>query len=189
LSTTNQLLFIALLPPQEIQDFVTEIKQIFATRYQSSAALKSPPHITLHPPFSCLPEDRQRLTQALQQFAIAQSPIPITLSGFGAFAPRVIFINVLKTPELLALHQAWMVEAEQIDSISDPTVSNYPFSPHITVGFRDLTQPNFNVAWAEFQHRPVQLEFLASHLTLLIHNGQRWIIDQTLPFALSYRDF
>jgi 2'-5' RNA ligase len=43
--------FIALLPPQMIQDYANQIKQYFAEQYTSQGAQKSPPHITLQPPF------------------------------------------------------------------------------------------------------------------------------------------
>ncbi|MGK7915884.1 MAG: hypothetical protein AB4038_10100 [Prochloraceae cyanobacterium] len=42
----KRLFFIALLPPEEIQQNVTKIQQHFAQVYSSRAALKSPPHIT-----------------------------------------------------------------------------------------------------------------------------------------------
>ncbi|WP_216351346.1 hypothetical protein [Leptolyngbya sp. 'hensonii'] len=34
-------LFVALLPPKPVQEYATQIKQHFADRYQSRAALKS----------------------------------------------------------------------------------------------------------------------------------------------------
>ncbi|MTJ07719.1 2'-5' RNA ligase family protein [Anabaena sp. UHCC 0204] len=43
--------FIALLPPQHIQEYANSIKQYFADKYASRSAQKSPPHITLQPPF------------------------------------------------------------------------------------------------------------------------------------------
>ncbi|NEN93697.1 MAG: 2'-5' RNA ligase family protein, partial [Okeania sp. SIO3H1] len=53
-----------------------------------------------------------------------------------------------------------------------------PFSPHVTVAFRDLTKTNFRAAWLEFRERSLEFEFVASQLTLLIHNGKRWDIFQ-----------
>ncbi len=65
--------------------------------------------------------------------------------------------------------------------ITDPASKTRPFSPHMTVGFRDLTRQNFRVAWAEFQQRPLQFEFTVANLTLLIHNGQRWTVSSEFP--------
>ncbi|MFN6233029.1 MAG: 2'-5' RNA ligase family protein, partial [Microcystis sp.] len=47
----GSLFFIALLPPPEVQEIATKIKVEFAEIYNSRAALKSPPHVTLQPPF------------------------------------------------------------------------------------------------------------------------------------------
>ncbi|MGL4501873.1 MAG: 2'-5' RNA ligase family protein, partial [Planktothrix sp.] len=105
MTPSEQLFFIALLPPKPIQNQITEIKQYCAQTYNSRHALKSPPHITLQPPFQWLTEDLPSLEQHLTTFALNHAPIPITLSGFNAFPPRVLFVDVLKTPELINLQQ------------------------------------------------------------------------------------
>jgi 2'-5' RNA ligase len=166
--------FIALLPPQPIQDYANEIKQYFAEHYASRAAQKSPPHITLQAPFEWSMDEIDTLKQSLSEFAIAQTPIPISLSGFSAFVPRVIYINVLRTAALLDLHQALLTHMEAALGIADPKAKQRPFAPHMTVAFRDLSKQNFCTAWPEFQHRSLELEFVASHLTLLLHDGHRW---------------
>jgi 2'-5' RNA ligase len=174
--------FIALLPPQEVQNSVNEIKQVFAERYNSRAALRSPPHVTLQPPFEWAIDDLQPLTQALTKFVLKQKPVSMTLSGFGAFAPRVIYVNVVKTPELLALQAALMAYMETTLNIVEPISKTRPFAPHMTVGFRDLTKQNFRAAWAEFQHQSFEAEFTVPCLTLLIHDGKRWNVCQEFPF-------
>lgn len=177
-----QRFFIALLPPQEIQDYANEIKQHFADRYQSKAAQKSPPHVTLQPPFEWPTATVSQLTQHLAQFAQRQPAIPMTLEGFGAFPPKVIFINVQKTPELLDLQAVLVADLAANLAIADPRAKTRPFAPHLTVAFRDLTKQNFKSAWPEFQHRPCHFDFQVAHLTLLLHNGQRWLIHEEFPF-------
>ncbi|MBW4583501.1 MAG: 2'-5' RNA ligase family protein [Tildeniella nuda ZEHNDER 1965/U140] len=184
MGAANGRFFIALLPSQAIQGDANAIKQVFADRYNSHAALKSPPHITLQPPFAWALEAMPALHQNLGEFAARSAPLPITLSDFGAFPPHVIYINVLKTPALLALQTALMAHMEQM-GIVDAVSKMRSFSPHMTVGFRDLTEENFKLAWSEFQQVPLQLEFTAAHLTLLRHDGQRWTIDREFPFSSS----
>ncbi len=173
--------FIALLPPLEVRDHITGIKQIFADRYNSRAALRSPPHITLQPPFEWLPENLATLTQSLEEFAGQQSPVPVILSGFSAFAPRVIFVDVQKTPELLRIHSELLAHMETHLNIVDAVAKTRPFAPHVTVGFRDLTKTNFRAAWAEFQHQSLNFEFVVGNLTLLLHTGRQWEIYQEFP--------
>lgn len=90
---TKQLFYLALLPPLEIQQQAREIQQYFKAVYHSSAAFKSPPHITLQLPFEWELDDLPALTQNLTDFVHGQSSLPITLDGFGCFRPRVICIT------------------------------------------------------------------------------------------------
>ena len=174
--------FIALLPPLEIQEQVNQIKQYFADRYASSGAQKSPPHITLQPPFEWDRESMEVLEESLSSFANGRSSVPITLSGFAAFPPRVIFVNVLKTPELLTLQADLTKHMMTAFGIVDERSKGRTFSPHMTVAFKDLTKQNFKAAWPEFEHKPFQSEFTASQLTLLIHDGGRWNILKEFSF-------
>jgi 2'-5' RNA ligase len=174
--------FIALLPHQEIQDYANEIKQYFAQTYQSQHAQKSPPHITLQPPFEWQLDAVPVLEQCLRTFADTRTPVPVTLKGFGAFVPRVIYINVLKTPELLTLQNDLMAYLEVSLGIVERVSKSRPFSPHMTVAFRDLTRQNFRTAWPEFKDRQLEFEFTASQLTLLIHDGRRWNVHSEFPF-------
>ena len=153
----------------------------FAEVYQSRHALKSPPHVTLQPPFKWQPEDLPALNLGLKSFAQAQKTVPMTLLGFGAFVPRVIYINVLKTPELLSLQKALMTYLEESFAIVDPVSKTRPFAPHMTVAFRDLSKQNFRAAWREFQQRSLHFEFTVSQLTLLAHNGRQWEIKTQFP--------
>lgn len=174
--------FIALLPSQAIQDYANEVKQVFADRYDSRAALKSPPHITLQPPFAWSPEALPVLKQSLSEFATQLMPLAITLSGFSAFPPRVIYINVIKSPALLALQTALIAHMEQALGVVDTALKTRSFTPHLTVAFHDLTQQNFDCAWLEFQQRPLQFEFTATQLTLLQHDSQQWSVNEAFPF-------
>ncbi|MBP0021879.1 MAG: 2'-5' RNA ligase family protein [Cyanobacteria bacterium SBLK] len=166
--------FIALLPPQTVRQAANEIERYFANTYNSRKALNSPPHITLQPPFDWPIENLSILEQNLKEFATARTPIPVTLSGFGAFSPRVIYINPLKTPELMALGEDLSRHLKTNLGINHG--DRRPFSPHLTVAFRDLTKANFKRAWPEFKNKAFFAEFVIPQLTLLIHNGKQWEI-------------
>lgn len=182
----KRLFFIALLPPQDIQDYVTGIKQHFADTYNSKAALKSPPHITLQPPFEWEVKNLPALEECLIDFASEHSSIPVILSGFAAFVPRVIYVDVIKTPELLSLQKDLMDCVEASLGIVDPVSKKRPFAPHMTVGFKDLSKQNFKAAWSEFEHQELHFEFTATYLTLLIHDDKRWQINS--EFSLFKND-
>lgn len=170
------LYFIALLPDQAIQDEITAFKQTAQDRFGSGHALKSPPHITLIPPFR---SDRTDFS-ALQTLADEQKPFSVQLRNFDRFRSRVIFVNVLPEPALLA-HQKRLADFCSSQWGIQPDVR--PFHPHMTVAFKDLKRSVFHEAWAYFSAQSYERLFMAQAYTLLIHKGQQWVIDKTISFA------
>ena len=177
------LYFIALLPPQSIQDYATEIKQYFADNYESKHAQKSPPHITLQPPFEWNTDKLTDLEECLQKFVIGRNSIPIILDGYNAFVPRVIYIDVVKTPELIKLQVDLMAYLENHLGIVDKIGKSRGFTPHMTVAFKDLQRNKFKAAWAEFENRELHFEFTAQKLTLLKHENKKWNITKEFEFV------
>ncbi len=176
------LFFVALLPPREVQERVTAIKRSIAERHGCRAALKSPPHITLQPPFCWSTEALSQLEQSLQDFACDRTPIPIQLIDFGAFAPRVIYIDVLKTPELMNLQSELQADLYDQLEIGQPAKTR-PFSPHITVAYRDLKPKMFKSLWPELRSQPFKAAFPVNRLTLLKHDGRQW--QSSVEFSLG----
>lgn len=175
--------FIALLLPEPLKYKVTQIQQHFAQQYASCKALNSPPHITLQPPFEQVPEQTELLAQTLQVFAEEFSPVPVCLSGFGAFSSRVIYLNVLSTFELVRLQSELTTTLAQILGSRHPKVEQRRYVPHVTVAFRDLTPANFAASWSIWQKQPFKANFVAPALGLLKHNGQLWLTEAEFPFS------
>ena len=183
MSQSKQRFFIALVPPLDIEQQITEIKLYFAEHYNSSRALQSPPHITLQPPFEWPEADVPKLEESLKAFSANRLSIPIALSGFAAFAPRVIYADVVKSAQLLEIQKDLMSYIEENLGIVDRLSQTRPFVPHMTVAFSDLTEENFQAAWLEFKDRSLHFEFTAAALTLLLHNGSRWNISKHFPLS------
>lgn len=185
MNPSKQRFFIALVPPPDIQQPITLIKLYFAEYYNSRRALQSPPHVTLQPPFEWPGADVPKLEEFLKAFVAKRLPIPVTLSGFAAFAPRVIYVDVVKSPALLELQKDLMSYVKENLGIVDRVSQTRSFVPHMTVAFSDLTKPNFDAAWLEFQGRSIYFEFTASELVLLIHDGSQWNVATEFLFAGS----
>jgi 2'-5' RNA ligase len=183
MNQSKQRFFIALVPPLEIQQQITEIKLYFAEHYNSSRALKSPPHVTLQIPFEWPVADVPKLEEFLKAFVAKRLAIPVTMSGFAAFAPRVIYVDVVKSSALLELQQDLMVDFETNLGIVNSVSKTRSFVPHMTVAFSDLTEQNFDAAWLEFKERSIFFEFTAAELILLIHDGSQWNISDRFLFA------
>ncbi|HEY9647026.1 MAG TPA: 2'-5' RNA ligase family protein [Chroococcidiopsis sp.] len=194
--------FVALLPPAAIADYANGVIRELGDRFQTRTA-KAPPHVTLQPPFVWPMAQVADLERCLGAFAGSQAAVPVCLSGFGAFAPRVLYINVLKTPALMALQAELSAELEQTLGIVDAKGKQRGFSPHMTVASRNLTPQVFKQAWPLLQARSpdpslnpspdpspnpslehsLEEQFMGDRLTLLIHDGQQWQIQS--EFRLS----
>jgi 2'-5' RNA ligase len=173
-----------------VQDAITAIKQEIEQRFGSRAALRSPPHITLQPPFVWHLDRLDELQCHLHRFARQQRPIPVVLEGFSAFPPRVIYVDVRQTAAVMAVQPALIAYLETHcglrEGYREPGSNRrapWPFTPHVTVGFRDLSPEVFYQAWEEFEHRPFSADFEVSTLTLLRHDGQKWQVFSELPLG------
>jgi 2'-5' RNA ligase len=181
----NQRFFIALLPPDFIKDEVRQIQSDLDSRYSSKATLKAPPHITLIAPFELSKNRIEPLQIELEKFAKTRSPFMINLSGFAAFPPRVIYLDVVPNSVLPNLYVDIAAALANTQSIIDSYVSR-PFVPHMTVAFRDLTPDNFERAWSEFRDRKINFEFEANNLTLLAHDEQQWNVLSNFAFLDNF---
>jgi 2'-5' RNA ligase len=176
--------FIALVPPDDINQAVLQIIDDLSQRYRTNVA-KAPPHITLQPPFLWPEAQISQLQTCLNAVAHRRSPVPITQSDFGAFAPRVLFINVAKTPALVELQAELMTTLEQDLGIVDTPSKTRGFAPHLTVASRNLSKATFQQVWAELALKSVSFEWLGDRLILFRHDGQRWQTAST--YALQVK--
>lgn len=158
-----------MLPNDAVQQEVTAFKQIALTRFASGHALKSPPHITLIPPFLQDQED----FSSLQDFASLLVPFTVRLNGFSRFDQRVIYVDVPIDESLIACQQALAAFCTgQFNIKTDAR----PFHPHMTVAFKDLKSAVFSEAWRYFSGLDYKRNFIANAITLLRHTGERWQI-------------
>ena len=181
-SSEKRRFFIALLPPHEVQVAVNEAKAIMRDEYASKAAFRSPPHVTLHAPFEWPLAELDALNEVLAQFAAVQEPVPMTLDGFNAFKPHVIYIDVVKREGLMALQPKLLDVVEQKLGVVSKSDRKRAFVPHMTVAFRDLKPAMFRKAWSVFQRREIHFDFMVYHLALLMHDGKLWQVKEKYAF-------
>lgn len=178
--------FIAIVAPNDINHQVKEWKQYMRDRFQCKAALKSPAHITLIPPFQMPMEDEPAMMELLQPFAASQPSFPIHLQNFAAFKPKVIYVNVLPGDALNELRAA--LETTILQSNRFPIKQEErPFHPHITIANRDLQKEDFPQAWQHFQQIHYEAAFTADAISLLRHNGQQWEVAGSFPLHATIK--
>jgi 2'-5' RNA ligase len=170
----RNLYFVAVLPPEDIQEEVRKIKLIFKNQYGAEHALNSPAHLTLIPPFQWPVEKETDLEGSLDLFNRKEVPFEVELNGMGAFRPRVIYIDVVKNDSLSGLHKRLKNLLEAKWNIPELRRDKKPFNPHMTVAFRDLKKENFLASWDEFKDKKFQARFTVDRIVLLIHRLKRW---------------
>jgi 2'-5' RNA ligase len=165
--------FIAIVPPSPLLEEIQDIKNEFPDKYQSRAALNSPPHITLHEPFLWNSQNENLLITALSEFVQGRNSFTVELLNFSSFTPRVIYIHVSNNRNLTELQE----KLDQHCEVNLNLVSaehHRQFRPHLTVAFRDLKKTLFFKAWEEFNRRSFSASFTVNKITLLKHNGKNW---------------
>jgi len=168
------LYYIALLPPEDIRQEVTALKEHAAEAFHSSKALNSPPHITLIPPFRI---EISREAELLERVHACRRPwvsFPVVLDGFDHFSNEVIYVNVCPNPALNAF-RAELMACLDPDMVTE-TARTRPFRPHMTVAFRDLTPDGFLAAWQYYGNVNYSRDFSAFPPVVLRHTGRIWSV-------------
>ncbi|MCP4438908.1 MAG: 2'-5' RNA ligase family protein [Aureispira sp.] len=173
MKANHQLYFIGIIPPEPIFGEIESLKQELFEQYQTKVALKSPAHITIYRPFQLNKEQELSLDSALSNFFGNSQPFDITLTGYGCFEPRVLFVQPSSPPELIALHEKLIQELKKSFALDSYQNENRAFHPHITIANRDI-QPVFYKAWKEIEEQSYDRNFEANSATLLRHNGKNW---------------
>src|SRR5688572_22356857 len=111
---TGPLKLIAILPPKEISDLVRGEQQMISERWGPKHAMRTPPHLTIIPPLAVNANSFNTIKRIATAIAAANQPFSLQLKGYGAFKPRVLYINPLITAELQSLYRQWRdaLEAE-----------------------------------------------------------------------------
>lgn len=182
MSQNKNLYFVAVLPPEDIQEEVREIKLTFKNQYGAGHALNAPAHLTLIPPFQWPEEKETFLTESIDQFSQNENEFEVELNNMGAFKPRVIFIDVVMNQSLQGLYDRLRSYLDERWNISELTRGNKPFNPHMTVAFRDLTRDYFYKAWDAFKNKRYQARFTVDKIVLLIHRQKKWEICHLSSF-------
>ncbi|OCA79615.1 2'-5' RNA ligase [Chryseobacterium contaminans] len=164
----KKMYFIAIYPPEEIIEEIKEFKRDLAISFQNSKALKNDAHITLFPPFSRELELEEDIHIAFQKVDTCLTPFEVELNGFGSFPnPKnpVIFVHPEDNIHLTDLYNR---VKQQFN------FAKYSFTPHMTVGYRDLSWENYLKAWEKYQHKEYKTKFLVDKILLLRHDG-KWV--------------
>lgn len=173
----DSLYLIAILPPPELSRVLDLERKSFSEKYHTHKALKVMPHITLIAPFKRPANFETEIHLNLQDYFSDVSPFQIEIKGYGSFqkASKVIFYKIEKSKELLGMHQE-LVHFMRNNLKFSAAETSYMYHPHITIAYRDLTDENFEKAWAEYETKEFTSAFTCDKVYLLKHDYSRWQI-------------
>lgn len=166
--------FIAILPPHEIAQAFESHKKFCAEHFNSKASLRSPAHITLAMPFLWKLKKEEKLIQLLNDFCVNQKEFDISINGFAAFAPRVIYAQVETNQLLLTFQKELATYLRLKANLFHPNRYDLPYHPHLTIAFRDLKREVFNDAFAHFEKTHCFCQWQVSSITLLKQENKIW---------------
>lgn len=176
------LFFVAICLPEPTAGEVRKLQQDAATHFQSRAALRSPAHITLVPPFSTSEDRIEVIAQAIGNVASTQKPYEIALDGFGHFGNRVIFLKVNSQADM---GQQAAVLLKVLQDIDLPLkTEDRAFHPHVTIAFKDLRRQYFEDAYSYFKGIQFSHHFTARDYTLLKREEGRWCAIRSIRFSV-----
>ena len=178
----RNLYFIAIVPPANVCDEITSIKEDFAKRFESRRALKVIPHITLKAPFAFPAANHELVIEWFDKMPVTVAPFHQELKDFGAFHNKknpVIYVQPLMTPALHSLQRQVLVNFVSAHPGEGIMKLELEFSPHITVAYRDLQPRLFKEAWKQYEAEKYNATFDVSNFHLLQHDGRMWNIIST----------
>ena len=168
-----RLCFIGITPPETISAPISQLKQEISTRFGTTHALKSPPHITLQPPFEWPSEDDNTLCRTLENFASQQKPFSLTLDDFGFFGKRVVFIKIAEHQPVLTLHHHFLQSVADKLPIKAPGNAR-EIHPHITLATRDLDDESFALIRHYIAGKTCRAQIIVDSVVLFRHHDKKW---------------
>jgi 2'-5' RNA ligase len=157
--------FIAIVPPVPILEQVEGLKQELFEQFGLKGALRSPAHITLHRPFQFKALKEEPLIAVLNTFSFA--PFDVHLSYFNCFEPRVVFIDVKPSNDLINLHAQLAQFAKRNLQLFNEVEDLRGFHPHVTLASRDLKKNQFVDVYQFIKTKTFEARFTVRNIALL----------------------
>ena len=169
----ENLFFLAVIPPEPTYSAISHLKTQFAEQYNSRHALKSPPHITVIPPFWYHSNKIDDLVGSVRELLAEYGSFQLKLKDFDCFKPRVIFVDVVdstnKLHELQIALKSFFLSQFKLRPEKRDT-----YHPHCTIGFKDLSPKMFYKAWDYFKDQTFNRNFTVEALSLLQYEEGTW---------------
>lgn len=169
----KQRYYVAIVPEGEIQTRLQQLKLHVSVHYNTKAAMKSPAHVTLFPPFEADENVENHLRETLDGAVAEFKPFNLVTNNFDFFAPRVAFVALEHNVQLSKLERAVRHRLKELPFLRRTKIQSH-FHPHITIGNRDWTREQFEACRKELETKKNSEVITVNSVCLLRFNQVYW---------------
>ena len=166
---------------------------LFITRLKKPGSLLEEKHgvsgvrIAPFPHFSwqgALEYEQKGLELTLKTIANLSRPFHVRTSGIGVFTGEhpVIYIEVIKSPQLMRIHQQIWSALRPLGKDFNPYYEADWWQPHITLAMGDVTTELIGPIVNTVSALPLNWDFLVDNVALFVATGASGIIKQKYTF-------
>ncbi|UKT64839.1 2'-5' RNA ligase family protein [Pedobacter mucosus] len=168
----ENLFLVCLIPPTSIIEDIDEIRNYISEKYNVHESLKRPAHITLYNPVRLTSAAQEKtFFDSLNDAAFAQ-PFNQVLMNFGSFAMHTFYLNVVQNDGIMNLQAQIKKELKPLKLL--PELDNFKYTPHLTLAFKDLKPPVYELISADFKNKNFKRSFEVSGFSVYKHIEKRW---------------
>jgi 2'-5' RNA ligase len=178
----HRMVYFSLVCPESVGRDIRGFQQWLFLRHGARAAMKSPAHITLIPPFWWPTANLDALSAHAAAFRFAPPTLKVRLEGFGHFGKRVLFVRIEDQPELQALQEAFNGHMQLLAG-GNMKADDRPFHPHVTIATRDMTPAAFREAWEHFSRMDYRAAMDLDTISLMLHSSGAWNIGHSFDWS------
>lgn len=175
-TTAGQTHFVGVTVSGALAETVKNCRRWMHERYGCKSGHNTPPHVTLIPPFMITDNVSLRdFEHALASFISKAKPFRARVSGFGAFAERTVFANVIPDASWKEWHdQLYDVLVHHFQNAF--AIDKKRFTPHITISNRDIPTGAVPETLTHFAALGLESEISVDHIALFQRVDARWDI-------------
>jgi len=174
---------IAVVPDNDAKILIEKIRVDFSDKYQVSEALRNPAHITVVPPFHATKEQVEIIKAALEKLYRSVDAIKVVIDKYGFFKKnRVVFLEPAEDKILpRMMRKTERVITENCPDIKLKVLKRH--TPHVTIGYRDLSKAVFDTAVEELQDKSESINWVLRHIQIWQRGNNSWSTIYEIPLG------
>ena len=172
----KNLVGIAVLLDEYLFNKARELEINISKKFLVRKGLSQSPHITVKRPFLVDDEKLQELFDYIQELKEDIKPFDITINNYGFFEPTVAYLNVIKSEQLLQLHNTINQDLLKRFSIEIGPREGDDIIFHSTLALSDFDQNTFTEIKNYLLSIPINHTFQIGEIALFYKVDDYWII-------------